>query len=197
MARMPRIVVPGQALHIIQRGNNRQDVFFVADDHLAGQAPFAGHVVNRQLVDLLLCQLAQFLENGAFLLGQVIAHAVFAVDAGHTDHAMTAFAVLAVEMDRYLVLLGESGREHDVLDLDAELSRLVGELVEVGSHSLEHLVRVVHVVHDLDAGLGLELLQHLVGDVVAPVVDMQHRLFSGCDVDAADDGQQEANQGMP
>jgi len=32
MARMPRIVVPGQALHIIQRGNNRQPVFFRDDD---------------------------------------------------------------------------------------------------------------------------------------------------------------------
>jgi putative transposase len=32
MARMPRIVVPGQALHIIQRGHNRQSVFFSDDD---------------------------------------------------------------------------------------------------------------------------------------------------------------------
>ena len=27
MARVQRIVVPGQALHIVQRGNNRQPVF--------------------------------------------------------------------------------------------------------------------------------------------------------------------------
>ncbi len=33
MARMPRIVVPGQALHIIQRGNNRQPVFFRNEDY--------------------------------------------------------------------------------------------------------------------------------------------------------------------
>ena len=33
MARMPRIVVPGQALHIIQRGNNRQPVFFRREDY--------------------------------------------------------------------------------------------------------------------------------------------------------------------
>jgi len=33
MARMPRIVVPGQALHIIQRGNNRQPVFFCNEDY--------------------------------------------------------------------------------------------------------------------------------------------------------------------
>ena len=33
MARMPRIVVPGQALHIIQRGNNRQPVFFSREDY--------------------------------------------------------------------------------------------------------------------------------------------------------------------
>jgi putative transposase len=33
MARLPRIVVPGQALHIIQRGNNRQAVFFGDGDY--------------------------------------------------------------------------------------------------------------------------------------------------------------------
>jgi putative transposase len=33
MARLPRIVVPGQALHIIQRGNNRQPCFFADDDY--------------------------------------------------------------------------------------------------------------------------------------------------------------------
>jgi putative transposase len=32
MARLPRIVVPGQPLHIIQRGNNRQSCFFADDD---------------------------------------------------------------------------------------------------------------------------------------------------------------------
>jgi putative transposase len=30
---MPRIVVPGQALHIVQRGNNRQPVFFSNEDY--------------------------------------------------------------------------------------------------------------------------------------------------------------------
>ena len=34
MARMPRIIVPGQALHIIQRGNNRQVTFFSDEDYL-------------------------------------------------------------------------------------------------------------------------------------------------------------------
>lgn len=33
MARLPRIVVPGQALHLIQRGNNRQPIFFCVDDY--------------------------------------------------------------------------------------------------------------------------------------------------------------------
>lgn len=33
MARLPRIVVPGQALHIIQRGNNRQPCFFADEDY--------------------------------------------------------------------------------------------------------------------------------------------------------------------
>ena len=32
MARVARIVVPGASHHVTQRGNNRQDVFFVADD---------------------------------------------------------------------------------------------------------------------------------------------------------------------
>lgn len=33
MARPPRIVVPGQALHLVQRGNNRQACFFADDDY--------------------------------------------------------------------------------------------------------------------------------------------------------------------
>ena len=33
MARLPRNVVPGQSLHIIQRGNNRQAVFFADADY--------------------------------------------------------------------------------------------------------------------------------------------------------------------
>jgi len=33
MARMPRIVVPGQPLHIIQRGNNRQATFYAEEDY--------------------------------------------------------------------------------------------------------------------------------------------------------------------
>jgi putative transposase len=35
MARLPRIVLPGLPHHVTQRGNNRQDVFFVADDRQA------------------------------------------------------------------------------------------------------------------------------------------------------------------
>ena len=33
MARMPRIVVPGQALHMIQRGVNRQAIFYADEDY--------------------------------------------------------------------------------------------------------------------------------------------------------------------
>ncbi len=33
MARRPRHVVPGQALHLIQRGNNRQAIFFADEDY--------------------------------------------------------------------------------------------------------------------------------------------------------------------
>jgi len=33
MARLPRIVIAGQPLHVIQRGNNRQAIFFAADDY--------------------------------------------------------------------------------------------------------------------------------------------------------------------
>ncbi len=35
MARIARIVVPGAAHHVTQRGNNKQDVFFVVDDKRA------------------------------------------------------------------------------------------------------------------------------------------------------------------
>jgi len=35
MPRIARIVVPGYPHHITQRGNNRQDVFFVDDDRRA------------------------------------------------------------------------------------------------------------------------------------------------------------------
>ncbi len=35
MPRMAEIVIPGQAHHVVQRGNNRQDVFFVDDDRRA------------------------------------------------------------------------------------------------------------------------------------------------------------------
>ncbi len=33
MARLPRFVIPGQAQHIIQRGNNRQDIFCADEDY--------------------------------------------------------------------------------------------------------------------------------------------------------------------
>ncbi len=32
MARLPRIVVPNQPLHIMHRGNNRQDIFESVED---------------------------------------------------------------------------------------------------------------------------------------------------------------------
>ncbi len=35
MPRMPRIVIPGQLHDVVQRGNNRQDVFFVDGDRRA------------------------------------------------------------------------------------------------------------------------------------------------------------------
>lgn len=34
MARLPRIVLPGYPLHVVQRGNNRQACFFSEDDYL-------------------------------------------------------------------------------------------------------------------------------------------------------------------
>ena len=33
MPRRPRIVIPGQPQHIVQRGNNRQDVFAIDADY--------------------------------------------------------------------------------------------------------------------------------------------------------------------
>jgi len=35
MPRRARIVIEGVAHHVVQRGNNRQDVFFVSDDYVA------------------------------------------------------------------------------------------------------------------------------------------------------------------
>ena len=32
MARLPRLVIPNQPLHIMHRGNNRQDIFNSEDD---------------------------------------------------------------------------------------------------------------------------------------------------------------------
>jgi hypothetical protein len=60
--------------------------------------------------------------------------------------------------------LGEVRAGHD--DVVARLAR----------HQLavQDLVGVVVVVVDLDAGLLLEILQRVVGDVVRPVVDVEH-----------------------
>jgi putative transposase len=33
MARLPRTVLPGQPLHVIQRGNNRSVIFFADEDY--------------------------------------------------------------------------------------------------------------------------------------------------------------------
>ena len=33
MARLPRVVVPDHPLHVIQRGNNRQAIFFADQDY--------------------------------------------------------------------------------------------------------------------------------------------------------------------
>lgn len=33
MARLPRIVIPGYPLHVIQRGNNRQAIFYADEDY--------------------------------------------------------------------------------------------------------------------------------------------------------------------
>ena len=33
MPRMPKVVVPGLSLHVIQRGNNRQTIFFTDQDY--------------------------------------------------------------------------------------------------------------------------------------------------------------------
>ena len=35
MARLPRVVVPGMPHHVTQRGNRRQETFFIEDDYEA------------------------------------------------------------------------------------------------------------------------------------------------------------------
>ena len=42
MPRVARIVIPGIPHHITQRGNNRQDIFFVDDDRVAYLGLLAG-----------------------------------------------------------------------------------------------------------------------------------------------------------
>ena len=55
------------------------------------------------------------------------------------------------------------GRHHDVV------AGVAGEQLR-----LQHLVRVIDVVDDLDARLRLELRHRVLGDIVRPVVDVQH-----------------------
>ena len=62
---------------------------------------------------------------------------------------------------------------------------------------LQDFVGIVDVVNHLDAGLRLELLQHLVRDVVTPVVDMQYRLLGCSDIGAKHTGCQQTYQGKP
>jgi hypothetical protein len=40
MARLGRYFVDGQALHVIQRGNNRQAIFFAREDYKSTLTPF-------------------------------------------------------------------------------------------------------------------------------------------------------------
>src|SRR3954469_4976361 len=49
MARHPRLIVPGVAMHVRQRGNNRQDVFFQDNDRLVYLA------ILRDLIRLRHC----------------------------------------------------------------------------------------------------------------------------------------------
>ena len=65
MPRVARIIVPGCPHHVTQRGDNRQDVFFVDDDRRvyvenrgkSGQSPISGAIVVGRASNLLLAQL--------------------------------------------------------------------------------------------------------------------------------------------
>ena len=56
MSRWPRMVVPGVAVHVIQRGNNRQPIFFATGDY------------GRFLEDLGVASKAYFCEIHAYAL---------------------------------------------------------------------------------------------------------------------------------
>ena len=62
-----------------------------------------------------------------------------------------------------------AGRRHDDV-----VARMAGE-----QFGLEHLVAVIDVVGNADAGLFLEIGDRVGGDVIRPVVNMQDRLFGG------------------
>jgi hypothetical protein len=68
--------------------------------------------------------------------------------------------------------------EHAGLDLPREERQRRHDDVVAGvaGHQLrlEQLVGIEHVVGDGDAGLGLEVRQRVLGDVVRPVVDVEH-----------------------
>ena len=63
----------------------------------------------------------------------------------------------------------EEARRHDDVVAGAAGQKL----------GFDQFVAVEDVVVDLDAGLGLELGDRVLGDVVGPVVDVEDRLFLG------------------
>ena len=87
MPRIARIVIPDVAYHVTQRGNNRQDVFFVDDDYRVYLAFLAEYAREFELDVLGYC----LMTNHVHLM--VVPHAedALAVAIGRTDLRYTQY----------------------------------------------------------------------------------------------------------
>ncbi|HPD16451.1 MAG TPA: transposase [Planctomycetota bacterium] len=81
MPRIARIVIPGLAHHVTQRGNNRQDVFFTDDDRAAYLALLARHAREFGLRVLGYC----LMTNHVHLVAVPEAEDSLARAVGRTD----------------------------------------------------------------------------------------------------------------
>src|SRR4051794_7568134 len=63
MPRVARIVIPGLVHHVTQRGNNRQDVFFVNDDRAAYLRILAGQCLRHRVAILAYCLMTNHVHH--------------------------------------------------------------------------------------------------------------------------------------
>jgi putative transposase len=87
MPRVARIVVPGLAHHVVQRGNNRQDVFFVDDDRVRYLEFLKQYADIHGLTVLGYC----LMTNHVHLVVVPAGEASLAKAIGRTHHAYTLY----------------------------------------------------------------------------------------------------------